>query len=160
VIEWLRDHRVLLEWLGAASLVTFVASLVLIPWLITRIPADYFLERRAPVHPFAARHPVVRALYHGLKVLAGAVLVLAGLAMLVLPGQGLLTIAAGVVLLEFPGKRRLERWMVRRRPVRNAFDWIRRKAGKAPLRIDGSCASTATTRSRGTGPSPPPPGRG
>ena len=63
----------------------------------------------------------------------GAVLVLGGLAMLVLPGQGVLSILIGTSLLSLPGKRRLERWIVRSRAVMRGLNWIRRRAGQPPL---------------------------
>jgi hypothetical protein len=56
-----------------------------------------------------------------------------GLAMLVLPGQGILTILIGVMLLDFPGKRRWELWLIRRRGVRHSIDWIRQRAARPPL---------------------------
>ncbi len=60
-------------------------------------------------------------------------LVLAGIAMLVLPGQGVLTIVVGLVLMNFPGKYRLERWMATRRPIWKSLNWLRRKARRPEL---------------------------
>lgn len=53
--------------------------------------------------------------------------------MLVTPGQGVLMIIAGLVLLEFPGKFRLERWLVTRRHVWRSINWLRRRAGRPEL---------------------------
>jgi hypothetical protein len=53
--------------------------------------------------------------------------------MLVLPGQGLLTIIIGLVLMEFPGKYHAERWVINRPAVLAAINWIRLKAGKPKL---------------------------
>ena len=53
--------------------------------------------------------------------------------MLVLPGQGILTIIVGLVLMDFPGKYGAERWAVSRGPVLPAINWIRAKAGKPNL---------------------------
>ena len=50
------------------------------------------------------RYPVLRPLLLIAKNLLGFVLIVAGIAMLVLPGQGLLTIVVGVVLMNFPGR--------------------------------------------------------
>ena len=60
-------------------------------------------------------------------------LVLMGLAMLVLPGQGVLTLLIGISLLDFPGKRKLEKKIVRAPTVHRAIDAIRRRAGQPPL---------------------------
>ena len=68
-----------------------------------------------------------------LKNLGGYALVGAGVAMLVLPGQGLLTILIGLGLIDFPGKREFERWIVCRRPVGRALNWMRRRAHRPPL---------------------------
>jgi hypothetical protein len=80
-----------------------------------------------------AKRPALRlALLAGKNVLGG-VLIVAGLLMLLVPGQGLLTIAVGLVLTDFPGKFRLERWLMRRRSVWRSINWLRRRAGREPL---------------------------
>ena len=63
----------------------------------------------------------------------GWVFVVAGIAMLVLPGQGLLSIIAGLVLIDFPGKHRLERRLLASHVVRDAMNWLRRRAGRPPF---------------------------
>ena len=70
-----------------------------------------------------------------LKNLLGAVLLLAGLVMLVTPGQGILTIMAGLWLLDLPGKRRGEQHLIGLPKVLSSINWIRRKAGHLPLRV-------------------------
>ena len=65
----------------------------------------------------------------------GIVLILVGFAMLILPGQGLLTILFGIALTNFPGKFRLERRIVNIPSVRGALDRIRSAAGRPPLRL-------------------------
>jgi len=69
------------------------------------------------------------------KNAAGVVFVLAGLAMLVLPGQGILTILIGLTLVNFPGKRSLEKRIVRQEKVCFAINWMRSRAGRPPLKI-------------------------
>ena len=99
-------------WLGLASVVMFVGSLLAMPVLLGQIPADYFLpERMADAD---RKHPLLRWMLFGLKNLLGTVLLLAGVVMLFTPGQGVLTILVGLFLLDFPGKRRLELWLIRR----------------------------------------------
>lgn len=110
----------------------FVGSLVAIPWLIVRLPADYF-DTRVPRHWMADRHPLLRAVGHGAKNVAGAVLLLAGIVMLFTPGQGVLTILIGVSLLDFPGKRRFEVRLVRQPAVFTALNAIRHRFGRPPL---------------------------
>lgn len=122
-------------WIGGASLLTFLVTLALLPLLIVRMRADYFIERERHESAVQRVHPVVRMLAQVAKNVLGTIFVLAGIAMLALPGQGLLTILIGVTLLDFPGKRGLELRIVRRRPVLGAINWMRARAGKPPLII-------------------------
>jgi hypothetical protein len=130
---WVAEHGALLGAVAAASLVLLVATAALVPVIVIRLPADYFVHRhRARLRPFASRSAGALVLL-ALKNLVGAVLVLLGVAMLVLPGQGVLTILFGVMLLDFPGKFRLERAIVAQRPVYRAIGWLRRKRGRPRL---------------------------
>ena len=123
-------------WLAAVSAVTFAGSLVAIPFVAVRIPADYFSAPRR--HPLAwDKHPALRVLVLVLKNLLGLVLVLAGVLMLFIPGQGLLTIFLGIMLMNFPGKYRLERFVISRGPVLRGINWIRKRSGVAALELDG-----------------------
>jgi hypothetical protein len=65
-----------------------------------------------------------------LKNLLGATLLVAGLVMLVMPGQGILAILIGLSLLDFPGKRELERRLVARPRVIRFLNLVRRQAGQ------------------------------
>ena len=53
--------------------------------------------------------------------------------MLVLPGQGLLTILLGLIVLDGPWNARLEAWVVRRDSLMRGLDWIRRRARRPPF---------------------------
>jgi hypothetical protein len=133
-LDWIRSHETVLWWLSGLSLVTFVGSLIAIPWLVVRIPADYFLHRRFFLHGDRTRHPALRISLLILKNALGVLLLPAGAAMLVLPGQGVLTIVVGLMLIDFPGKFALERWLVELPAVLSAINWMRAKAGHPPLR--------------------------
>ena len=132
MLDWIQDHAV---WLGAVSVVMFVATVLALPALVARIPADHFLHEAKPLNAWKDQHPLLRGLLLGLKNLLGAFLVLAGIAMLVLPGQGLITILVGLGLLDFPGKRRIQIAILRRKPVLTAVNWMRRRAKRAPLKL-------------------------
>ena len=122
-------------WFALVSLATFVISGVALPWLMTRLPEDYFLDTDRAVRP---RWPRQRALYWAwrlLKNLLGVVLLLAGFVMLFTPGQGVLTILAGLWLMDLPGKRRCERHLIGRPNVLASVNWIRQKSGKPPFQV-------------------------
>jgi hypothetical protein len=133
MFEWLQNHEALLTWLGVFSVVMFVGTLLAVPWLAVRIPADYFRHHRGFFQLAETAHPLLHVLAAILKNLAGVVFIVLGLAMLVLPGQGILTILFGLVFLDFPGKFSLETRFVRVPVVHRAIDWMRKKAGVPPL---------------------------
>ncbi len=129
MVQLLERHPALLVSLGAGSLVLLVSSALALPWLIRRLPSDYLTAE--PDAPSA--HPVLRLVVAVLRNIAASVLLVAGVAMLVLPGQGLLTIAAAVAVSTAPGKRRLLRWIASRPVILRAMNRIRKRAGVAEL---------------------------
>ncbi|RMG17063.1 MAG: hypothetical protein D6731_04820 [Planctomycetota bacterium] len=129
--DWIDAHPEAVAGLALLSLLTLLASAAAVPVVVARLPADHFV--RLPTTHKSEGHPLLRLALRLLKSALGALLVGAGFAMLFLPGQGLLTLLAGLGLLEFPGKRRLELWVLRRRSVRRAVAWLRRRAGRPPL---------------------------
>lgn len=132
--DTLVPHPVLLL-LGLVSVAMFAGSLALIPVLLARMRADYFVRREPPFASWRRRHPLAGGMLLAARNILGIVLLLAGLVMMVLPGQGVITILVALTLLDFPGRRRLELRIVRQRQVRAAIDWIRRRAGRPPLVI-------------------------
>ncbi len=123
-------------WLGALtllSLLTFFGSLALLPLLVARIPVDYFTDARRHHGRTQHLHPVLYVALRLAKNLLAVLLLLAGIAMLVLPGQGLLTLLIAISLGDFPGKYRLERAIVRREEVFRAINWLRQRRGVGPL---------------------------
>jgi hypothetical protein len=133
LLEWAKANDALLWWLFAGSIAFFVLTPIAVAWAVIRLPTDYFRQtRRRPLGSFQ-RHPAQRPVALVLKNALGIVLVVAGLVMLIVPGQGLLTIAVGLMLVDFPGKYRLERWLATRRPVWRSINWLRKRAGRAPL---------------------------
>lgn len=130
---WIETHPGLTATLAVASLLTFIGSLVLLPVLAARLPEDYFVDPQRHRSRLRQLHPAVYVVVIVLKNLVGWVLVVAGIVMLVLPGQGLLTILVGLVLSDFPGKFALERRLAGRRNVLAAINWLRQRSGRPPL---------------------------
>ncbi len=138
-MDWIQSHTTLIGWwVLALSTLTFVGGLVLMPILIIRMSPDYFLHPSPPVESWRSRHPALRISTLVIKNVLGVVLLLAGLAMLVLPGQGILTILVAMSLLNFPGKRSLELRIIRQGPVLQAINWIRARAKRPPLVVPRS----------------------
>lgn len=135
VTEWAEAYKEWLFALAGVSLVTLAISALVLPIVITRMRADYFLPNRDETRSLAHQRPVIRGVGMVLKNLFGGILFLAGVLMLGLPGQGILTILIGLMLLDFPGKQKLELWLVRLPAVGKALNWIRKRGNRPPLEI-------------------------
>ena len=135
MVELLQRHKEIAFWLTAFSITTFLASAVLVPVLCLRMDADYFMTERQSRDAFANRHPFIRNSWLVFRSVLGLVLILLGIVMLVLPGQGILSMLAGLLLLHFPGKRRLELWMFRLPGVLRAINGLRSRAMRPPLEL-------------------------
>ncbi|MBE0558808.1 MAG: hypothetical protein IH628_16395 [Proteobacteria bacterium] len=136
MLESIRAHETAIMWLAGVSVVAFIATLIAVPWLIVRIPSDYFAHGRRPRKQWADSHPLVRGALLTGKNLLGYLLIVAGIAMLVLPGQGILTMLLGFILVDIPGKYRFERWLVARPLVLRSINRLRRRTGHDPLILD------------------------
>jgi archaellum biogenesis protein FlaJ (TadC family) len=123
----------LLQWLGAVSILTFVVSLLVVPWLILFLPANYFIQHRLKVEERHQRHPVLTIILFVLRNVIGLGLLAAGIAMLILPGQGILTMVIALSVMDFPGKHHLLEKGVQNRKIQQSLNWIRGKGGKEKL---------------------------
>ncbi len=121
-------------WVGLIvfSVIAFVGTLIAIPAILIRLPPDYFKNHHHKPW-FANHHPVIRILGLVIKNIAGILFLLAGIAMLVLPGQGLLTMLLGFLFIDFPGKHRLEQKLIQHPQVLKAINALREKANKPPF---------------------------
>jgi hypothetical protein len=133
LLDWAKANDALLWWLFAGSLGLMVVTAVAVVWTLVQLPKNYFVdEHRRPLETWLD-YPTLRIVLLVGKNVLGIILALAGLLMLLAPGQGVLTLAVGVMLLDFPGKFRLERWLVRRSSVFHAINWLRRMFGREPI---------------------------
>lgn len=115
------------------AILIYVASIVAVPWLVIRIPRDYLLQEPPVSTEWAHHHPAIRLSLNVAKNLIAYMVIAAGVLMLFLPGQGVLTIIAGLLLADFPGKHRLIRWTLRRPAVLRSVNWLRVRAHREPL---------------------------
>lgn len=118
-------------------LVTFLANLALVSFILVKIPAHYFRESQQGKF-LEKQSPVVRLLAIIGKNIAGVILVVLGVLLSLpgVPGQGVLTILLGVMLLDFPGRQRFERWIVSSPRVLKAVNKLRHRFDKPPLKLD------------------------
>ena len=56
-----------------------------------------------------------------------------GILMLVLPGQGLLTILVGLMLSDYPGKFKLEKRIIKTNLILKTINWYRNKSNIPPI---------------------------
>lgn len=109
----------------ALSAALFVGTLVGVPMYVVRIPADHFV-RPPPPRGIAAKV---------LRNVLGSVLIALGVAMLVLPGQGLITILLGLSILDLPIKHRVMARILQQPNLQKGIQSLRLRAGKEPLEI-------------------------
>ena len=138
--EWLADvwaSLTLTRVLFTALLfvLSVVLSLVIVGIVMVKIPADYFSPNYQhhflPNSRWWTRWGAVVG-----KNVAGVLLVIAGIVMLVGPGQGILTILIGLILMDIPGKRPLEARLIKRPVILAAVNNFRAKYNKPPLVMD------------------------
>ena len=130
--NWFVEHWVLL---AIFSVVSFIASIAGSTMLLMSLPVDYFKTKKRIRR---IKNPVFRICLSSLKNLFGGMLVIIGILLSVpgVPGQGVLTILAGLIISDFPGKRRLERRLVRLPVVLSAANQIRSRFKRPPLVLD------------------------
>lgn len=138
------DLNLVVSWssilIGAALFVaSFFINLAIVSIILVKLPADHFSQSHRK--KFAEdRHPVLRVVGLIGKNILGVLLVALGIVLSIpgVPGQGLLTILLGIMLLDFPGKHRLEQKLLSRPSIVNAINGLRGRFGKPPLELDGS----------------------
>ncbi len=141
-MEWLSQFWESLTWgkvgLGVGLFVlSFGLSLLSIAIVMVKIPENYFSSHYQrdfmPNSSFFVRWGAVI-----LKNFLGVILILVGIVLSLpgVPGQGLLTILLGLIMLDIPGKRPLEAKIIQRPAVLSAINNLRAKYNKPPLIVD------------------------
>lgn len=120
---WLNILLPYLPWISLAGLFIAVLSALATPYLLIQIPADYFVNKATE----SQKHPILRRIVQITRNLLAFVVLMAGVVMLILPGQGLLTIFIALVISDFSGKYHLEQKIVAQPKVFNSINWIRRR---------------------------------
>jgi hypothetical protein len=128
----------ILMW-AALFVASFLINLGIVSFILVKLPADHFAKTRKRKF-MEGYSPVLRVAAVIGKNIGGVLLVALGVVLSLpgVPGQGLLTILLGVMLVDFPGKHRLEQKLLRRPSIVNAINGLRGRFGKPPLELDGS----------------------
>lgn len=142
MIEWLTGMLSAMTWRGVLTggglfLLTFTLNLAIVAFVLVKLPPTYFQISHAREF-WTDRHHLVRWSGLILKNLVGVVMILLGMVMSLpgVPGQGLLTILLGLVMMDIPGKRPLETKLIQRPQVLNAINRLRARFNKPPLILD------------------------
>ncbi len=116
--------------------ITLILSMAVVTVVLIKLPATYF----HPSHPrdiWRGRHPILRAFGLVAKNIVGAFLVVLGILLSLpgVPGQGILTILLGIMLMDFPGKRQLEYKIVSQPKILLGINRLRGRFQRPPLLI-------------------------
>ncbi len=118
-------------------LITFTLSLLVVGIVMVKIPANYFsshyVQDFMPGKPWILRWGAVI-----LKNLLGVFLIFLGILLSLpgVPGQGLLTILLGLIMIDIPGKRPLEARIIKRPAILATINNLRARYNKPPLELD------------------------
>ena len=137
IISWSSMNSDLLFLLGSLSIFILIISVFMMVLIISFLPEDYFKsENRNLISSVQnSRYPLLKLLVLITKNFFGVLLLLSGILMLVLPGQGILTIITGLVFMDYPGKYKFERKLLKQKGVINSINWIRSRLSKPSLKI-------------------------
>lgn len=137
IISWSSMNSDLLFLLGSLSIFILIISVFMMVLIISFLPEDYFKsENRNLISSVQnSRYPLLKLLVLITKNFFGVLLLLSGILMLVLPGQGVLTIITGLVFMDYPGKYKFERKLLRQKGVINSINWIRSRLSKPSLKV-------------------------
>jgi hypothetical protein len=134
LLELFETYRSLIIWFGSVSFFIFLFSLLTMKWLVALIPEDYFINKK--VSRIRSTNPLMWYIILIIKNVIGYSLILGGIMMLVLPGQGLFTIIIGLMLSNYPGKYSIERKFIAIPSVLKSINWLRKKSDKPPLNLN------------------------
>ncbi len=135
LINWIESNEILLLAAGVVSAAAFIGTALAVPFLINLLPEDYFLKEKRRESFTSPASALAFYILLAIKNLTGLVLFFIGIALLFIPGQGLLTIFLSLILIDFPGKWNLQKRIIRKKKIADAINWVRRRGGKRELII-------------------------
>ncbi|MEO1938328.1 MAG: hypothetical protein ABGW85_06805 [Sulfurimonas sp.] len=132
-------------WLTIASVIGFIGSLIVIPWILIRIPSDYFSHKKRQKHLWDNYPPIIRLLLLIMKNMLGIVFIISGIIMLFMPGQGIVTIIIGIILTDLPDKYKIEQWIINHTVILKYINKLRATAKQSPIEISSGFSSGSVT---------------
>jgi hypothetical protein len=139
---WLKQFWESLTWQTVGFgvglfLFSLIVSFAAIGIVMVKIPENYFSSHYErdflPDSPFLVRWGAVI-----LKNVLGVLLIIIGIILSLpgIPGQGLLTILLGLIMIDIPGKRPIEARIIKRPTILSAINNLRSRYNKPPLILD------------------------
>ena len=118
-------------------LASFLINLGIVSFILVKLPADHFSKKRKTKF-WAGPRPAIHAAKVIGKNIAGVLLVALGVVLSLpgVPGQGLLTVLLGIMLLDFPGRHRLEQKLLSKPSIVNTINRLRGRFDKPPLQLN------------------------
>jgi hypothetical protein len=142
MFDFLSDFFLALTWrkvlVGALIfLVSFFVNLAIVSVILVKLPADHFSKTRKTKF-WAGPRPALHAAKVIGKNIAGILLVALGIVLSLpgVPGQGLLTVLLGIMLLDFPGRDRVEQKLLSKPSIVNTINRLRGRFSKPPLELN------------------------
>ena len=118
-------------------LASFFINLGIVSAILVKLPADHFSKKRKTKF-WAGPRPAIHAAKVIGKNIGGVLLVALGIVLSLpgVPGQGLLTVLLGIMLLDFPGRHRLEQKLLSKPSIVNTINRLRKRFDKPPLQVN------------------------
>jgi hypothetical protein len=142
MVDLLSDFLSGLTWqkilVGALIfLASFFINLGIVSFILVKLPADHFSKSRKTKF-WAGPRPAIHAAKVIGKNIGGLLLVALGIVLSLpgVPGQGLLTVLLGIMLLDFPGRHRLEQKLLSKPSIVNTINRLRERFDKPPLQLN------------------------
>jgi hypothetical protein len=122
--------RGLVAWGLFASVIMLLLSMIVTVLLLVRLPADSFVDhpRSLAVPPMGTAGRISKNFFGWFLIVIGLIISIPGV-----PGQGIMTVLLGLLLVEFPGRRALIRRILRRKKFRGIIDRVRARFGSRPM---------------------------
>lgn len=135
MLAFFDTHEAFFFWSTLIGLVGLMGSLIVVPWILIKLPPDYFFAEKRKKCPWGHCPPMIRSLLLIIKNILGAMLILSGIIMLFIPGQGMLTMMAGIVLMDFPYKYKIMRKIIKNSKILRFINKLRKKANQESFKV-------------------------